>query len=227
MILPRILLFDLDGTLTDPRPGIVACLRFALDQLRVSCPSDDELAKYIGPPLRGSFGKLLATTDPEHIESAMTFYRQRFAATGLFENQVYEGIPAMLELASQFADAVYVATSKPAVYAERIVNHFGLDRHFRKVYGAELNGRWEDKTELLAHLLTTEALAPEVAVMIGDRAVDIVAAKANGLRSIGVLWGYGTEDELASAGADILCQEPAGLFGILETLAFPESNTDE
>jgi phosphoglycolate phosphatase len=217
----QVLLFDLDGTLTDPKPGIVACLGFALDQLHVSCPSDEELANYIGPPLRDTFGKLLATTDAEHIESAMTFYRQRFADTGLFENQVYDGVPAMLDLASQFAGAVYVATSKPAVYAERIVRHFGLGQYFRKVYGSELNGRWDDKAELLAHLLATERLAPDDAVMIGDRAVDIIAAKANRLRSIGVLWGYGTADELTSAGADILCREPTGLLGTLNLLAFP------
>ena len=135
------LLFDLDGTLTDPKPGIVGCLRFALDQLGVACPSDDVLATFIGPPLRGTFAMLLDTSEVFRIEEAVRWYRQRFAATGLYENQVYAGVPAMLEHAKQAATAMYVVTSKPAVYAERIVQHFGLDHHFRQVYGAELDGR--------------------------------------------------------------------------------------
>jgi phosphoglycolate phosphatase len=204
----RILVFDLDGTLTDPRPGIVGCMRFALDQLRVPCPSDDELAHYIGPPLRSTFATLLATSEADRIEEAMRWYRQRFADTGLYENQIYEGVPAMLERVGHAASAAYVATSKPGVYAERIVQHFGLDHHFRKVYGPELDGRWDDKAELLAHLLATEQVRPGTAVMIGDRAADIVAAKANGVRSIAVLWGYGSESELMDAGADTLCRTP-------------------
>jgi phosphoglycolate phosphatase len=206
-----VLLFDLDGTLTDPKPGIVGCIRFALDQLTVACPSDDLLTQYIGPPLRATFANLLDTSDGQRIEEAMAWFRQRFAETGLFENQVYDGVPAMLEHTGQAAAAAYVATSKPAVYADRIVKHFGLDKHFRRVYGAQLDGRYDDKAELLAYLLATEGVSPEVAVMIGDRAVDMRAAKANGLRAVGVLWGYGSERELVEAGADILCRTPEDL----------------
>jgi phosphoglycolate phosphatase len=206
-----VLLFDLDGTLTDPKPGIVGCIRFALDQLTVACPADEALVQYIGPPLRGTFGTLLGTTDTRRIEEAMAFFRQRFSQTGLFENQIYDGVPAMLKRTGQTAAAAYVATSKPAVYADRIVKHFGLDEHFRKVYGAELDGRFDDKAELLAHLLATERVSPDSAVMIGDRAGDVRAAKANGLRAIGVLWGYGSEPELMDAGADILCRTPNDL----------------
>jgi len=213
----NVLLFDLDGTLTDPKPGIVGCIRFALDQLTVACPGDDVLAGYIGPPLRATFAKLLDTSEALRIEEAMAFYRQRFAESGLFENQVYDGVPAMLERACRASAALYVATSKPGVYAERIVKHFGLAGHFRKVYGPELDGSYDDKTELLAHLLAEERLAPDVAVMIGDRAADVRAAKANGLQSIGVLWGYGSERELVDAGADILCRTPENLAGHFET----------
>lgn len=204
-------MFDLDGTLTDPRPGIVGCIRFALDQLQVSCPSDDVLAGYIGPPLRGTFATLLDTSDPERIEEALGFYRKRFADIGLYENKVYEGVPAMLDTVEHMDCAAYIATSKPAVYAERIVSHFRLDHHFRKVYGAELDGRWDNKAELLAHLLTTERVAPGASVMVGDRAADVLAARANKIRSIGVLWGYGSEAELTDAGADKLCRTPSEL----------------
>ena len=205
------LLFDLDGTLTDPKPGIVGCLRFALDQLGVSCPSDDVLATFIGPPLRGTFAMLLDTSEVFRIEEAVRWYRQRFAATGLYENQVYAGVPAMLEHAQQAATAMYVATSKPAVYAKRIVQHFGLDHHFRQVYGAELDGRREDKADLVAYVLASEGVGAQAAVMIGDRAADVRAAKANGVRSIGVLWGYGSAHELVDAGVDILCKTPSEL----------------
>src|ERR1041385_3593711 len=144
---------------------------------------------------------LLGTDDSGQIEEAMRLYRQRFAGTGLYENRVYDGVPEMLARAGSAATAVYVATSKPAVYAERIVRHFGLAQHFRKVYGPDLDGRYEDKAELLAHLLARESVAPEAAVMIGDREADVRAAKASGVRSIGVLWGYGSEQELSEAGA--------------------------
>jgi len=186
-------------------------MRFALDQLRVSCPSDDVLANYIGPPLRGTFATLLDTSDAERIEEALRLYRQRFANTGLYENKIYEGVPAMLDTVSHMGCAAYVATSKPAVYAERIVSHFRLGHHFRKVYGAELDGRRDDKAELLAYLLATEGVGPSASVMVGDRAADIMAAKANEVRSIGGLWGYGSEAELTDAGADMLCRTPSEL----------------
>jgi phosphoglycolate phosphatase len=217
-VTPDVLLFDLDGTLTDPRPGIVGSLRFALGQLAAPCPTDDVLVSYIGPPLRATFATLLGTGDSERIEEAMQLYRQRFADKGLYENRVYDGVPEMLARAGSTATAVYVATSKPAIYAERIVRHFGLARHFRKVYGPELDGRFEDKAELLAHLLTRERVEPEAAVMIGDRAADVRAAKASGVRSIGVLWGYGSEQELNDAGADALCATPGELFARVPTV---------
>jgi phosphoglycolate phosphatase len=206
-----VLLFDLDGTLTDPKPGITSCIRFALDQLGVSCPGDDALVNFIGPPLRDTFATLLDTLETARIEEAMGFYRQRFAATGLYENQVYAGVPAMLEHCQREATAMYVATSKPAVYAERIVQHFGLDHHFRQVYGAELDGRREDKADLVAYVLASEGVGAQTAVMIGDRAADVRAARANGVRSIGVLWGYGSAHELLDAGVDILCKTPSEL----------------
>jgi phosphoglycolate phosphatase len=211
-----VFLFDLDGTLTDPKAGIVGSIRFALDRLQIADPGDDVLAGYIGPPLRATFAALLGTTEALRIEEAIAFYRQRFAASGLFENRVYDGVPAMLTHIGRAAAAMYVATSKPAVYADRIVKHFGLAGHFRKVYGPELDGRHDDKAQLVSHLLAEEQLAPDIAVMIGDRAADVRAARANGLQSIGVLWGYGSERELVDAGADILCRRPEDLAGHLE-----------
>lgn len=208
-------LFDLDGTLTDARPGIVACIRYAVEGMGRACPDDDALAAFIGPPLRGTFATLLETTDHARIEAAMALYRERFGVTGLFENRVYDGIPEMLAAVGARAPAAFVATSKPTVYAERIVRHFGLAPHFARVYGAELDASLDDKATLVAHLMKREGIARGAAVMIGDRAADVRAAHANGLRAIGVLWGYGSERELREAGADVLCAEPRVLVACL------------
>ncbi|HTO10980.1 MAG TPA: HAD hydrolase-like protein [Candidatus Binatia bacterium] len=209
------LLFDLDGTLTDARPGIVACIRHAVEGLGRPCPDDAVLATFIGPPLRATFAALLETSEREPIETAMALYRGRFGVTGLFENRVYDGVPEMLVEIGARAAAVFVATSKPTVYAERIVRHFDLERHFARVYGAELDPSLDDKATLVAHLLARERVAAGAAVMIGDRAADVRAAHANGLRAIGVLWGYGSERELREAGADALCAEPRALADCL------------
>ena len=203
--------FDLDGTLTNPRLGITRCIKYALDCLSVACPSDDVLASFIGPPLRGTFATLLGTRDPERIEEAMTRYRERFADTGLFENEVYGGTPEMLAGASEAGAQLFLPTSKPTVFAERVLKHFSLRPYFRGVYGSELGGRFEDKAELLEHLLSAEGIAANEALMVGDRAVDVFAARANGVRSIGVLWGYGSEVELTDADADMLCRTPSEL----------------
>ena len=208
-------LFDLDGTLTDSRPGIVACIRHAVEGLGRPCPDDEALATFIGPPLRATFATLLETKDPAAIEAALTRYRERYGVTGLFENRVYDGVPQMLAAVGARAPALYVATSKPTVYAEQIVRHFDLARHFARVYGAELGATLDDKATLVAHLMAREGLARGAAVMIGDRAADVLAAHANGLRAIGVLWGYGSERELQEAGADVLCADPRVLVACL------------
>lgn len=204
-------LLDLDGTLTDPRTGIVRSIRHALERLDRPSPPDEALAACIGPPLRGTFGALLATADGALIERAMALYRERFAETGLYENELYTGVPAMLAALGGAGRRLFVATSKPTVFAERIVRHFALDHHLAGVYGPEVDGRLDDKRQLLTHLLAKEGLAADAVVMVGDRAVDVTAAHANGVRAIGVLWGYGSRDELLAAGAHALCATPRDL----------------
>jgi phosphoglycolate phosphatase len=214
-----VLLFDLDGTLTDPRPGIVRCMKRALDKIGAPCPPDDVLASFIGPSLRVTFATLLETSDRGLVERALALYREGYGDVGLFENHVYDGVAQMLDHVRLITPALFVATLKPKVYADRIVHHLGLDRYFAGVYGPELEGRFDDKIDLLAHLLATEEISAERAVMIGDRAGDIVAARANRVRSIGVLWGYGSESELADAGADGLCASPSELASCLSRIA--------
>lgn len=214
-----VLLFDLDGTLTDPQPGIVGCIRHALDCLGQASPSEERLVSFIGPPLRGAFATLLDTSDRERVEKAMTLYRERYGTVGLFENAVYDGVPEMLDEARANGSPCFVATGKPLVYTNRIMEHFGLSDRFAGIYGSELDGRFDDKAELLEHLLRQERIEPPDALMIGDRAADVVAARKNGLRSIGVLWGFGDRQELEDAGADVLCASPVELVGCAHRLA--------
>jgi phosphoglycolate phosphatase len=211
-------LFDLDGTLTDPREGITRCLAHALERLGREPPPLDELTFAIGPPLRASLARLLGTDSRAEVERALAHYRERFADVGLYENVPYEGIAEALAALRGTGLPLYVATSKPRVYAERIVSHFALGAHFEAVHGCELDGTREDKRELLAHLFPTHGLDPARAVMIGDRGVDMVAACHHGARALGVTWGYGSRAELREGGAHALCESPGDLPGCVARL---------
>jgi phosphoglycolate phosphatase len=209
------ILFDLDGTLTDPREGITRSIAYALERLDVEPPPLDELTFAIGPPLRASLAKLIGTDAREAVEQALAHYRERFGDVGLFENRPYDGIAEALAALSARGARLYVATSKPLVYARRIVAHFALDAHFIAVHGCELDGTREDKRELIAHLLAEHRLDGQAAVMVGDRGVDMSAARLHGLRAVGALWGFGSREELEGAGAHVLCDAPAALPALL------------
>jgi phosphoglycolate phosphatase len=210
-------LFDLDGTLTDPREGILACFKHALLELGCSPPPDLDLERYIGPPLQECFGSLLPSQNREQIDRAIALYRARFSTEGMFENRVYPGVRAALAHLEGLGAALYVATSKPHVFAEPIVTDLGLKSHFRAVYGCELDGAHANKADLIAYVLKKESLSPGSTFMIGDRAHDIIGAKANGVFPIGALWGYGTRQELSGAGATVFCERPAMLSEILSS----------
>jgi phosphoglycolate phosphatase len=209
---PAHLLFDLDGTLTDPLVGIARCIASALAALGAPCPPPAELRWAVGPPLRDSLAALLGPAREGEVGRALALYRERFASVGLYENRVYPGIPEALAGLRGRGLALWVCTAKPAVYARRILAHFGLHPHFRGVYGSELDGRRTDKRELLGWLLERERLPVEATLMIGDRDVDMAAARAHGLRAIGAAWGYGGPEELRRAGAHLLVEEPAALL---------------
>ena len=211
----KAILFDLDGTLTDPREGITRCIAYALERMGVACPPLDDLCFAIGPPLRRSLAQLLGDDSPAAVERAIALYRQRFADVGLFENAVYDGVGEALAALAGSGATLVVATSKPRIYAERIIRHFALDAHFTAVHGCELDGTREDKRDLLAHLLPHHGFDARHAVMIGDRGADMVAARHHGLTALGALWGYGTRDELAAAGAQILCERPQDLVAAI------------
>ncbi|HAT85182.1 MAG TPA: HAD family hydrolase [Rhizobiales bacterium] len=192
--------FDLDGTLTDPKPGIVGSIRYALDKLGITEQPDD-LGWCIGPPLQESFAKLVPDTDPDE---AIALYRERFSDVGLYENRVFDGTQEMLHIVKDCGGELYVATSKPHVFAKRILDHFGLSHFFAHIFGAEMDGTRSNKAELLAYALAECGADPHSSLMIGDRKHDIVGAHANGIASAGVLWGYGSRCELQEAGAQCI-----------------------
>ncbi len=204
----RNVLFDLDGTLTDPAEGITRCIQYALERLNRRAPARSELEIYIGPTLRSTFAALLETTDAELLERAVSFYRERFSVVGLFENELYEGVPSMLESLRAEGLRLFVATSKVGAYAERILAHFHLATFFDGVYGSTFDGRFDDKAELLRHLLVSESLTAAETVMVGDREHDAIAAKLNEIFPVGAAYGYGTREELMKAGACALCDSP-------------------
>jgi phosphoglycolate phosphatase len=207
------LFFDLDGTLTDSRLGIIRCIEHALDTMGVVC--NEDLSFCLGPPLHHSFARLLKTQDEVEIARAVALYRERFSEVGMFENDVYPGIESLLETLKDGGYRLFVATSKPHVYARPILQHFSLDHWFDGIYGSELSGVRSDKTELIAHLIESEKLADAPALMFGDREHDVRGALNNQLTAVGVLWGYGSEAELTAAGAHHLVSQPSEIFNLL------------
>lgn len=203
----RDVFLDLDGTLTDPKPGITGCIQHALRELGADVPHADELEWCIGPSLWHSFGQILGEDGP--VDEAIAHYRARYTETGLFENAVYEGVPDMMSRLADSGVRLHLATAKPHVYARRITAHFGLADLMEFEFGSELDGTRVDKADLLAHALVETGAKPEASLMIGDREHDAIAAKANGIAAWGVLYGYGSRSELEAAGVSRLFHRPA------------------
>jgi phosphoglycolate phosphatase len=206
------LLFDLDGTLTDPKIGISRCIQHAMEALGYEPPDPDTLEWCIGPPLHHSFGRLLDSTDKDLLEQAVMLYRQRFAEVGLFENRVYDGIPEALAELRQQGCRLFLATSKPRIFAEQILDRFNLAGFFETAHGSELNGQLTDKPSLVRHILAIEGLPSDQTMIIGDRKFDIIGGKANGIRTGAVTYGYGTREELEAEAPDLLFDSPDQLL---------------
>lgn len=203
--------FDLDGTLTDPFDGITKSIVYALERLDVPSPGYEELASYIGPSLRETFGSLVGA---DHAERALSLYRERYADIGWRENTPYYGIHDVLETLTAAGHTLFVATAKPTVYAKKIIEHFRMDRYFDDVLGCELDGTRGDKTDLLNWALP-QFSAGERTIMVGDRRHDMVAAKNCGMDALGVTYGYGSAQELQDAGAARLVHRTLDLSGVL------------
>ncbi len=195
----QVLLFDLDGTLTDPKPGITKSVQYALAHFGIHEPDLDKLTPFIGPPLTESF-QLVYGFDAAQARQALLFYREYFTDGGMYDNTVYTGIADLLAALIAQGKRLCVATAKPTIFAAQILAYFQLDTYFERVIGSNLDGTHSTKAEVIAYALAEMApIAQHTAVMIGDRKHDILGAHENGLRSIAVGYGYGTQDELVAA----------------------------
>lgn len=203
-------LVDLDGTLVDPKPGLIGSVQHALRCLGVPVPPADELLWMIGPPFRVSFPRLLGSAD--RTEEAITHYREHYFNGAMYDAVVYDGIVEALGRLSASGCRLFVATSKPHYYARPILERFDLAHRFAGIHGPELDGTNDHKSDLIAHIIAREGIDPARAVMIGDREFDVIAAARNGIAAVGVTWGYGSAEELSAAGAARLCDRPADLL---------------
>ncbi|MCR5286853.1 MAG: HAD hydrolase-like protein [Saccharofermentans sp.] len=211
----RYCLFDLDGTLTDPGIGITDSVMYALKKFDIDVKDRSELFPFIGPPLDYSFKTYFGFTEEQAV-LAIKYYREFFSTKGLYENEVYEGIPGMLEELKKRGVTVALATSKPYEFSVEILRHFGLSGYFDHVGAATMDGRISKKEDVISNLLGQLNYEDKASVlMVGDRHHDIEGAKANGLHSAGVLWGYGTEEELKKAGAEYLFARPEDILRLL------------
>lgn len=212
-------LWDLDGTLTNPFEGITRSMQFALGELGYEAPPVDELKRYIGPPLQVTFPQLLKSNDSNLADEALRLYRHRYAETGMFENKLIEGIPETLEAVRASGARLYVATSKLESYAIRIVDHFDLTQFFKTVHGSQLDGSRADKGALIRHIVEAEKLDPRRTIMIGDRLHDVHGAAKNDIPAIGVLWGFGDRAELEEAGAAAIARSPSDLPAMVSQIS--------
>lgn len=199
------ILFDLDGTLVDPAPGIIGSVQHALRMLGHAVPPDRDLTWVIGPPLRQSFARLLGSD--QAVEDAVDLYRDAYSDGGLYRAAPYLGIFDVLAKLKRSDHDLFLCTAKPRPFARKVIDHFVFAEYFEEIYGAELDGRFDDKGELISHILTSRALDARDGCIIGDRANDTLAAQRNGMTSIGVTWGYGSHRELLENGATILCEQ--------------------
>lgn len=214
---PTHVLFDLDGTITDPALGITNSVFYALREMGIPCPAREELFSFIGPPLKWSFAHMFGM-DEAATDEAVRLYRIYYADTGIFEAEVYPGLPQALEELKTAGLRLAVATAKPEPFAVRVMAHYGVADYFDTVSGASMDERKTEKAEVIREALRRMDLTPAGGVMVGDREYDALGAKAVGLPCIGALWGYGSREELTAAGVSAFAEKPgdipAAVFGM-------------
>lgn len=213
----KYILFDLDGTLTNPKEGITKCVQYALKYFNIDEPNLDNLTKFIGPPLQESFERFY-NFSKENAKLAVEKYRERFSTIGLFENGVYDGIKELLKALKREGKILAVATSKPEVFSLRILEKYELKEYFDVICGSELDGRRTIKAEVIEEVFNRLHLKDDEkssVVMIGDRKHDIIGAKALSIDSIGVKFGYAEENELENAGANFIAETVEDLKRLL------------
>ena len=209
------LLLDLDGTITDSEEGITRCVEYALNHFGIQVNDLHELSPFIGPPLLDSFKEFYHFTDEQAV-IATAKYRERYVDKGILENKLYPGIKEFLAKTCEHNKTVILATSKPEIFAKRILDHFGLSRYFSSVAGSGLDGSLHTKTDVINYILQSNNITDlGSVVMIGDRKHDIIGAKNAGIDSVGVLYGFGDYKELSEAGADYIVEDIPALRKLL------------
>lgn len=210
-----VILFDLDGTLTDSGPGITNSVAYALKKYGIEVADRTELFKFIGPPLKESFEKYYGFSSEKAVK-AIEYYREYYVDKGLFENTVYEGIEELLKAIQASGKTAIVATSKPEIFAKKILEHFDIAKYFAHIVGANMDETRTKKDEVISYVLHNCHI-PEGSriLMIGDREHDILGAKKTGLDSLGVLFGYGDYEELKNAGADYIAETVKDIYPVI------------
>lgn len=215
MLQYQTVLFDLDGTLTDPGLGITNSIQYAMEQLGMEKPPREELYQFIGPPLLEEFQKVYGV-DRAVSEEMLRHFRVYFEEKGLYENRPYEGVLDMLSRLQESACRLVLATSKPEPFADMILQHFGMRSYFSTVAGSTLDETRTDKAAVIAYALDKAGITDRSrCVMVGDRKHDVFGARANGLPALGVLYGYGSRQELQEAGALLLAETVAEIPELL------------
>jgi phosphoglycolate phosphatase len=208
------ILFDLDGTLTDPYPGIKNSIKYSLEKFGISEENDDKLKLFVGPPLEKSFMEFYCF-DKERAQEAVKYYREYFSEKGIYENTMYDGIENILyELNRNNAECI-LATSKPLVFARKILKHFRINSYFKYVMGSGLDGTFTEKEDIIRRIIQKRGINKQDAVMVGDRKYDITGANKNGIDGIAVLYGYGSKEELEKEAPKYLCGSVTDLSRIL------------
>ena len=218
IIIKKYILFDLDGTVTDPMIGITKSVQYALNKFDIEVEDLNELCKFIGPPLKDSFMNFYNFTEEDAL-NAITYYREYFSTKGLYENTVYENFEDMLISLKEKNKSLIIATSKPTVFAEKILEHFNLKKYFDFIAGSNLDNTRTKKADVISYALEQQGIT-EVSeiIMIGDREHDVIGAKALNIESIGVLHGYGSYDELSNSGANYILKDVKELHSLLLSL---------
>ena len=213
----KIAIFDLDGTITDSGSGIINSIRYALEKYGLPVPEEKVLRTFIGPPLKEQFQAVCGLNEEESARM-VDAYREYYTEKGIFENSVYSGVPEMLERLKESGVRILMATAKPEKFAKRIAEHFNFAKYFEFIGGACMDGRRTDKYDVIEYVLDSCGISEEEkkdAVMIGDRSHDMIGAAKAGLHSLGVLYGYGSREELASAGAAMTAETPGDICSII------------
>ena len=217
----KVILFDLDGTVSDPRLGIVNSVQYALEKMNLPKVSGEEIISYIGPPIQDTFSALF-NLDEAETGRMLGYYREYFKKSGMYENELYPGMADLLKDLSKVYE-VGAATSKPTVFAEQILRHFGIEQYFSQIAGSNLDGTRIDKGEIIAYAMEYwPDCVPGDFIMVGDRRHDIVGAEANGIEAVGVTYGFGSEEEITEAAPAYTAKSTADL----RRLFFSEAGND-